>query len=252
MARSHITANRRTPDNPADLARALADPESAAELFGGSPEAWRAFEQEYAAASPLLNRMAEEHAQLMLQDQLRAGNGRSIPQGVAGAAGPGRNRCYNRKAPGVAIDDVLGGGDDQLARFFSAVDQRNENAAPIRASIQNAMSERVPAEGGFLVPENLRSDLFQLMLESAMIRPRSRIVQMDSLRVPFPSIDDTSHSSTVYGGVQAFWAEEGSALSASAPSFSRIVLEAKKLAFYTTIPNELIQDAGPLLNEWLV
>jgi HK97 family phage major capsid protein len=87
-------------------------------------------------------------------------------------------------------------------------------------------------------------------LESAVIRPRARIIPMDSLRVPLPAIDDTSHATSVYGGVVGYWTEEGAALTASAPSFSRFVLEAKKLTAYTTIPNELLQDSVTPLDAW--
>jgi HK97 family phage major capsid protein len=87
-------------------------------------------------------------------------------------------------------------------------------------------------------------------LEEAVVRPRAQLIPMDSLRVPLPAIDDTSHSSSVYGGVVGYWTEEGAALTASAPSFSRVVLEAKKLTAYTTIPNELLQDSITPLDTW--
>jgi HK97 family phage major capsid protein len=76
---------------------------------------------------------------------------------------------------------------------------------------------------------------------------------MDSLRCVYPSIDDQSHAGTsgVYGGVQATWTEEGAAITSSAPSFARVVLTARKLAAYFDIPNELIQDASPLLEQWI-
>ena len=47
----------------------------------------------------------------------------------------------------------------------------------------------------------------------------------------------------MFGGVTGYWTEEGAALQVSAPAFGRLVLEAKKLTLYTTIPNELLQDA---------
>jgi HK97 family phage major capsid protein len=66
---------------------------------------------------------------------------------------------------------------------------------------------------------------------------------MDSLRVPFPTIDDTSHASSVYGGMIGYWTEEGGALTESQASFGRVVLDAKKLTGYSEVPNELFQDA---------
>jgi HK97 family phage major capsid protein len=119
-----------------------------------------------------------------------------------------------------------------------------------KVKLHNALSERIPAEGGFLIPEVLRSEILMVALEEAVVRPRAQIIPMDSLRVPLPAIDDTSHSSSVYGGVVGYWTEEGAALTASAPSFQRIVLEAKKLTAYTTIPNELLQDSVTPLDTW--
>jgi len=119
-----------------------------------------------------------------------------------------------------------------------------------KQKLYNALSERIPAEGGFLVPEILRSEIMMVALEQAVVRPRARVIPMDSLRVPLPMIDDTSHASNVYGGVTAYWTAEGATLAASAPAFGRLDLEARKLTAYTTIPNELLQDAVTSLDTW--
>jgi HK97 family phage major capsid protein len=117
--------------------------------------------------------------------------------------------------------------------------------------IRNAgMAERVPSEGGFLVPETLRSEMLALSLEEEVMRPEATVIPMDSLRVPLPSIDDTSHSSSVFGGVSALWTAEGAALKSTAPSFSRLVLQASKLTAFTQIPNELLQDSITSMDVW--
>lgn len=119
-------------------------------------------------------------------------------------------------------------------------------------AIKNAgsMAERIPSEGGFLVPENLRSEILALSLEEEVLRPEATIIPMDSLRVPIPSVDDTSHTSSVYGGVAAFWTAEGAKLTATAPGFSRVLLEANKLTAFTQIPNELLQDSVTSMDVW--
>jgi HK97 family phage major capsid protein len=66
---------------------------------------------------------------------------------------------------------------------------------------------------------------------------------METLRVPFPAVDATSNTSSVFGGIVGYWTEEGAALTSSSASFSRIVLDAKKLTAYTDIPNELLSDS---------
>lgn len=117
--------------------------------------------------------------------------------------------------------------------------------------IRNAtMAERIPSEGGFLVPETLRSEIFALSLEDEIMRRFATVVPMDSLTVPFPSVDDTSHTSSVFGGVAAGWTAEGAALNATAPKFSRVKLTANKLTAYTEIPSELLQDSVTSLDVW--
>lgn len=82
------------------------------------------------------------------------------------------------------------------------------------------------------------------------MRPEATIIPMDSLRVPIPSVDDTSHASNVFGGVAAYWTAEGAKLTGSAPSFARVVLEAAKLTAFTQIPNELLQDSNTSMDVW--
>ncbi len=139
------------------------------------------------------------------------------------------------------------GGDpallDQLQSFKGGLAKALE--------IRNAgMAERIPSEGGFLVPETLRSEILALSLEDAVMRPGATVIPMDSLRVPLPSIDDTSHTANVFGGVAAYWTAEGASREISAPKFSRVVLEASKLTAFTQIPNELLQDSITPMDVW--
>jgi HK97 family phage major capsid protein len=167
---------------------------------------------------------------------------------------------FNAGAMGAAVDGEPYG--ESLGAFMrtcymaeKSAEKRGdttevERIRDFKVKLNNALAERVPSEGGFLVPENLRSEILMVALETAVVRPRATIVPMDSLRVPMPAIDDTSHASNVYGGVTGYWTEEGASITDSAPSFSRVVLEAKKLTAFAKIPNELLQDAVTPLDAW--
>jgi HK97 family phage major capsid protein len=195
--------------------------------------------------------------------KLRAVNRSKL--GMHAAAAQVENQAlFNERAMGAAVDDEPYA--ESFGRFLYSVHKAEKAAAKrgdtdevtriqdfkdkLNKAITNAMAERIPSEGGFLVPENLRSEILMVALETAVVRPRAQVIPMDSLRVPLPSIDDTSHASSVYGGVQAFWTEEGASLAASAPTWGRVVLEAKKLTAYTAIPNELLQDTVTPLDMW--
>lgn len=180
-----------------------------------------------------------------------------------------RQGLFSGTAAGAAQDIDSASYTDSLVKFVWATlkgehvarrDGNGELAAQLQAfkgglaralDVKNAsMSERVPSEGGFLVPETLRSEILALSLEDSVMRPGATVIPMDSLRVPLPSIDDTSHTASVFGGVAAFWTAEGAALQATAPKFSRVVLEASKLTAFTLIPNELLQDSASPMDVW--
>lgn len=229
-----------------------------------SKEGLAAFLNKYgtnlAATDPDIQKQVKEQAASQLVDFLKAardGEGLGIGRNNGGAtpwasasdilAGrkPDRMGLYNRAAPGATLDKEPIA--ENLSSFFRTIWHNtykdDPNVIKARQAIRNAMSERVPADGGFLVPETLRSDLLRIALETAIVRPRARIIPMETLRVPYPGVDDTSHVSNVYGGVTWNWTEEAASLSASQPSFLRVVLEAKKLTLYTEVPNELLADA---------
>lgn len=167
-----------------------------------------------------------------------------------------RAKLFNPRAIGASLDSQPYARS--IGTFLAAVWHKAEDKNPdqvddlrnFRKMVRNAMGERIPSEGGFLVPETLRSQILMVALEQAVVRPRARVIPMDSLRVPYPTVDDTSHTNSVFGGVTAYWTEEAAALTASQPAFGRIVLEAKKLTAYTEVPNELLQDAIAALDQW--
>ena len=181
-----------------------------------------------------------------------------------------RQGLFSPMAVGAAGEVDNGEYTDTLKRFVwatvkgEAVAKRDGNGPlleqmqALKGSLANAlavknaasMSERIPSEGGFLVPENLRSEMLGLSLEGEVMRPESTIIPMDSLYVPIPSIDDISHQSSVFGGVSAAWTAEGAKMTTSAPSFSRIRLVANKLTAFTSIPNELLQDSATPMDVW--
>ena len=149
--------------------------------------------------------------------------------------------AHNPKAPGAKLDNEF----SSAGEFIHAAWHLNNNAE-LQAkmhNLRNAYSSVVPADGGFLVPETLRSQLLQIALEMAVVRSRATVVPMESARVPFPMIDSTTNQGSVYGGMVAYWGEESAALTDASPKFGRAVLDAKKLTGLSVVPNELLQDS---------
>lgn len=154
-----------------------------------------------------------------------------------------KGATHNPKAVGAQIDDMF----ETPAAFFNSIhhlaDRSGENGQRL-SKLKNAMRSTEGADGGYLIPEVMRAELLKVALETAVVRPRARVIPMETLRVGFPSIDSTNNTSSVYGGLVGYWTEEAAALINTSPSFARTILEAKKLTIYTEVPNELQADSA--------
>lgn len=161
-----------------------------------------------------------------------------------------RSTIYNKKAVGAKHDQAF----ETSAEFLHAISEHSHKDSDLSrklGSLKNDLSSIKPSDGGFLIPEILRAELLRVALERAVVRSRCRVIPMDSLTVPFPTVDATSNVSSVYGGVVGYWTEEGATLTESQPRFGRIELKANKLVLYTEVPNELIRDARPSMDAFI-
>jgi len=121
----------------------------------------------------------------------------------------------------------------------------------VRLTIK-ALSEGTDSAGGFLVPEQFAAGIEQVALESAIVRPRARKMPMTRDTLNYPIVKDTSHSSSVHGGVIAYWTEEAGTKTTSQPAFDRIKLIAKKLTGFTYASDELLEDSAVSLEALLI
>ncbi|MFD5814408.1 phage major capsid protein [Streptomyces sp. NPDC127038] len=247
------------PSNDAELAEMLSDPATAAPIVE-SPETLTNFITQYAnrqqGDGTELNRQIAEETQRQFAAMLRDHGADASQKDAAQAIkrldlDPQAKRggmltshrqgtAYNAAAAGAQVDKHFENSIDYVRNIW----HKNPNAdAEKLGALRNAASSVSPADGGFLVPETLRSQLLQLALEQSVVRPLATVVPMDSARVPFPMIDTTTNSGSVFGGMVAYWGEEGAALTDSNPKFGRVTLDAKKLTGLSAVPNELLQDS---------
>ena len=192
-----------------------------------------------------LGSQLKEGLQLGMAEWMKANQATGVPKAAIERAAEKQLRgstsatraLYNRQALGAKADGLF----EDRQEFFQALAMaagRGEHNDAVAAKvaklrgIQNSYGSEVPSSGGFLIPEVLRSDILEVALETALVRPRATVIPMSALRVPIPSIDDTSHVSSVLGGVVCYWTEESAALTESQASFGRVVLDAKKLTGY--------------------
>lgn len=186
----------------------------------------------------------------------------NLSQDGSPSVSKGKGAVYNRTAPGAVFENAYRAEDrfNTIGEYCQAI---REEARPTATknrkdllqklenvrSFQNSFGSEDPGAGGFLIPEIMRSELLQLALEESIVRSRATVIPMSTLRVPIPTVDDTSHVSSLFGGVQFYWAEESASLTESQAKFGKVVLDAKKLTGFFKVPNELLADA-PAFSGW--
>jgi len=179
------------------------------------------------------------------------------PDLTPGANGQARNSharkhgLYNKAAPGAAVDKLW----DKQVDFYRALSLkcnalgRLPDGAELleklgeTEKIRNSFGTNIPADGGFLVPEEFRSDLLMVVLEASLIRPRATMIPMGTQRVSLPAVDSTTDATSVFGGIVCSWVDEGMQPTEVQGRFMQVTLDAKKLMAFLTAPNELVADA---------
>lgn len=138
-----------------------------------------------------------------------------------------------------------------LGRFDEKLVWINADGRVSQPDAAKTLVEGTDSAGGFLVPPEHLNTLLSRALEQSIWRPRATVFPMRSDTATLPTIIDTSHASTVFGGVKMYWTKEAADKTANEPAFGEVMLTARKLAGYTALSNELLMDSGVALEPLL-
>lgn len=108
--------------------------------------------------------------------------------------------------------------------------------------LYDSLSTGVPSAGGNLVPDAMSQTIIDLREQYGIVRQWVQPIQMPSDYYIFPRRS---------GSVTPYWTGEGTAVTASDPSFNNVTLTAKKLAAYTLVSSELSEDAIISIADWV-
>ena len=109
--------------------------------------------------------------------------------------------------------------------------------------VLKTLTEGVDSGGGFTVPEIFVNQVRQIGLERSLIRANgATVVPMTTDTTLIPYVDDTNHTSSVFGGVIAYWTEEGGTKTATDPKFGQCRLNAKELSGISRMSDSLLAD----------
>lgn len=119
---------------------------------------------------------------------------------------------------------------------------------PLKAT---GMSEGVPADGGYLVPQETSSGIIERMLATGEILRRISLDPVTGNSMLYNGIDETTHSGSLYGGIIGYWLAEAGTKTSSKPKFYQIDLKLKKVAALCYATDELLEDVATL-QSWLM
>jgi HK97 family phage major capsid protein len=163
---------------------------------------------------------------------------------LAGAKGG----TYNAGAPG-ALNKTWATGGQMLSDILTPQKKLTKEQHARLAAYQEftaAYSERIPSEGGYLVPEETRAEILALTLEASIVRSQAMVVPMSTSKLRWPVLDFTTEVGEVFGGIVMSWLDEGEEFTPTSGTFAALALVAHKLGGLARIPNELVRDATAL------
>jgi HK97 family phage major capsid protein len=236
-----------SPTTPDELGEALRDKDRIKNLFeeGKFSEFINGYIANVAKKDTDLTNQVQEQVQIGIAEFMKANGGdtKKLNHDPAAIATGAPSRLYNNpKAAGAPLDGLF----PDFYTFLQATWAKGNKSPETLEKLEQVRnySERVPAEGGLLVPEEFRTQLMQLAVETAVVRPRATVIPMQSPRLHVPMVDETSRSSSIFGGVIVYRTEEGAELTESAASFASVKLDVTKQTALSHVPNELIRDWG--------
>jgi HK97 family phage major capsid protein len=195
----------------------------------------------------LKNQVTEQVQSSVLEMFKRNG---TVPTNRVNLSGQRGAAHFNDKAPGA----VLNGKYKTSAEFFqNALGKPGSMSPEARLQREELLnySSNTGEGGGYLVPEEWRSELFSgPAMADFVVRPRATVIPMASKTLHFPAVDFTTEVGEVLGGIICYWMDEDGTIPDTSASFAQIELIANRLAAAALVPNDTLKDAGAL-DAWL-
>ncbi len=108
--------------------------------------------------------------------------------------------------------------------------QPDKRLLAANAKAPSGVNVAIDSEGGFLVPEEMSSNLMEKTYATAQVAPKTTRVPMTSQTIKIPVIAETSRADgSRQGGVRAYYKAEAAQYTSSKPEFGQVKLELNKL-----------------------
>lgn len=163
------------------------------------------------------------------------------------AKGAGEQSVSSSAGSGQGETKLFNSLGEQLSAIYNF--RKNHIEDRRLQKVNNAVlgtNEGTGADGGFAI----QTDFAGMILESAFERSPllSRMDRFTCSRsanaMRWVQVDETDISKSVFGGVQMYWASEGSTVAASKPQFREMKLDLEKMMGFAYCTEEMLEDAA--------
>jgi len=131
--------------------------------------------------------------------------------------------------------------DEKIVLFFKSLINRKSSVEADK--VFKALVEGTDAEGGYLVPEELRAEVFRVLPDFAVMRRIARVVPMAS---------DTLLLNSLTAKPKAYWTAEYASKSTTSAEFNQVSLNANDLVCLLPVTHQLIQDANINIVQFII
>ena len=131
--------------------------------------------------------------------------------------------------------------------------KRPDDRLALIAKTASGMGENTGADGGFLVPTEFVHKLLERIYSANSLLGKTDSYTVASNVIAFPRNAETARANgSRWGGVRAYWRDEGEQATATKATFSRLQLTLRKLFVMINASDELLSDAqGIALDQYL-
>jgi HK97 family phage major capsid protein len=124
-------------------------------------------------------------------------------------------------------------GDEKITTFFKALVTSRDN--PQSQMVMRALVEGTDSQGGYLVPEEFRAEVWRILPDVSVMRKLATVLPMNT---------DTLDIPTLVAKPEAYWTSEYASKTTSSAEFGQVTLTPYKLVCLLPVTQELIMDAG--------
>jgi len=131
--------------------------------------------------------------------------------------------------------------DEKIVTFFKALVFAKHD--PQSQQVLRALVEGTDSEGGYLVPEELRTEVFRVLPDVTVMRNLARVIPMST---------DTLKLNSLGARPVAYWTGEYQSKSTTSAEFNQIVLSPNDLVCLLPISEQLLADANINLVQFII